>query len=279
VDRVLAEWESATSGLRTPLARWLREAAHAMRALLDGRLADAESHVVASLRHAERAQSPNMDLQALVQLVYLRVEQGRAHEIEAATRGQMQRFPDTAAWRSALAALLAAAGQLDDARRELARLAREDFTDVPRDRGWLPTLAFAAEVAHATGNAATAERLHALLSPYARLCVVAGSLLFYGSVSHHLGILAATVGRDEDALVHLERARDVHERIGARAWSARTELAMAELLARRGGAGDGDRAADLAAAAVATARALGLERIAAAARRFDLPRLRAVPRP
>lgn len=279
VDRALAECETATAALHTPLARWLREAARAMRSLVDGRLADAEAQVLESMRLAERAQSPSMGLQALGPLVYLRIEQGRAHEIEAATRGQMQRFPDTAAWRAALAALLVAAGRLDDARRELARLAREGFADVPRDRGWLPSLAFAAEVAHATGDAATAERLHALLSPYARLCVVAGSLLFYGSVSHHLGILAATLERDDDALTHFERALDVHERMGARAWTARTQLAMAELLARRGGAGDAERAADLAAAAVATARALGLERIAAAARRFDLPRLRAVPRP
>lgn len=278
VDRALAECETATSALHTPLARWLREAGRAMRALLDGRLADAEAQVLESLRLAEHAQSPNMGLQALGPLVYLRIEQGRAHEIEAATRGQMQRFPDTTAWRSALAALLAAAGRLDEARRELARLAREDFADVPRDRGWLPSLAFAAEVAHAIGDAATAERLHALLSPYARLCVVAGSLLFYGSVSHHLGILAATLRRDEDALTHFGGALDVHERMGARAWSARTQLAMAELLARRGGADDRERAADLAGAALATARALGLERIAAAARRFDLPHLRAVPR-
>jgi hypothetical protein len=219
-----------------------------------------------------------MDLQALVQLVYLRVEQGRAHEIEAAARGQLQRFPGTPAWRSALAALLAAAGRLDEARHELARLAREDFADVPRDRGFLPTLAFAAEVAHATGSVATAEQLHALLSPYTRLCVVAGSLLFYGSVSHHLGLLDATRGRDADALDHFERALDVHARIGARPFGARTQLAMAELLARCRTAGNAERAADLASAALASARALGLERIAASARRFDVPHLRAVPR-
>jgi len=278
VDRTLAACEAATDALRTPLARWLRAAARAMRALLDGRLAEAEERILESLRLAERAQSPNMDLQALVQLVYLRVEQGRAHEIESVTRNEIQRFPDNPAWRSALAALLAAAGRPDEARRELARLGREGFADVPRDRGWLPTLVFAAEVAHATGDAANAERLHALLSPYARLCVVAGSVLFYGSVSHHLGLLAATRRSDEEAMTRLERALDVHERIGARAWSARTQLAMAELLAQRRAAGDAERAADLAAAALATARALGLERIAVSARRFDLPRLRALPR-
>ena len=107
--------------------------------------------------------------------------------------------------------------------------------------------------------------------------MVAGSLLFYGSVSHHLGLLAATRGRDEEALAHFERALDVHERMGARAWSARTQIAMAELLMQRRAAGDAERAADLAAAALATARALGLERIAASARRFELPHLRAVP--
>lgn len=278
VDRALAGFSHATMPPRTPLARWLRAAARAMRALLDGRIDDAEEQILESLRLAERAQSPNMDLQALVQLVYLRVEQGRAQEIEAVARAQMQRFPDTPAWRTALASLLVAAGRLDEARRELARIARHAFADIPRDRGWLPSLAFASEVAHATGDAANADRLHALLSPYERLCVVAGSLLFYGSVSHHLGLLAATRRRDAEALSHFERALDVHERLGARAWSARTQIAMAELLAQGRADGDAERAADLATAALAAARALGLERIAASARRFDLPRLRAVPR-
>lgn len=277
-DRALAEFASATIPLRTPLARWLRTAARAMRTLLDGNLAEAEERIVESLHLAERAQSPNMDLQALVQLVYLRVEQGRAHEIEAVARGQMQRFPDTPAWRTAFASLLAAAGRLDEARRELARIARQSFADIPRDRGWLPSLAFAAETAHATGDVESAALLHELLAPYERLCVVAGSLLFYGSVSHHLGLLATTRRRDEEALAHFDRALDTHERLGARAWSARTQIARAELLVQRHADGDAERAADLAAAALATARALGLERIAASARRFDVPRLRAVPR-
>ena len=277
VDRVIAECEGALTALRTPLSRWLGTAARAMRALLDGRLGAAEELIEDSLRQVERAQSPNVDLQSLVQLVYLRVEQGRAHEIEAQTRGQMQRFPDAPAWRAALAALFASAGRLDEARRELERLGRAGFADVPRDRGWIPTLAFSTEVAHATENAPLAETLLPLLTPYARLCVVAGGVLFYGSVSHHLGLLEATRGRRENALAHLEQALDAHERMGARAWTARTEIALAEQLSRRGATGDAARAADLAAGALATARTLSLERIAASARRFNLPHLRVVP--
>jgi hypothetical protein len=238
-----------------------------MRAL-DGRPGEAEERIVASLRLAERAQSPSMDLQALVQLVYLRVEQGRAHEIEAVARAQMQRFPDTPAWRSALAALLAAAGRLDEARRELARLAREDFADVPRDRGWLPTLAFAAEVAHAIGDAATAERIHDL--PISHATCGGGSLLLR-IVAHHLGCCrdARTRRRRaayfERALTHCASARV----LGPHA--ARDGRAVRS--ARRGWTRSGR---DLAAAALATARVLGLSITHRAAP--DLPHLRAVPR-
>lgn len=277
VDRTIAECEATVAALRTPLARWLGSAARAMRALLDGRLEAAEELIVASLRQVERAQSPNVDLQSLVQLVYLRSEQGRTGEVEAATRGRMQRFPDAPAWRAALAALFASAGRLDEARRELERVAGANLARVPRDRGWIPTLAFSAEVAHATHAVHMAEVLHPLLEPYARLCVVAGGVLFYGSVSHHLGLLAATLGRQGDAVSHLEQALRLHERMGARPWTARSEIALAEQLSCRGAPGDAERAADLAAGALATARALGLERIAASARRFELPELRAVP--
>jgi DNA-binding winged helix-turn-helix (wHTH) protein/tetratricopeptide (TPR) repeat protein len=278
VDRAISECETAAAELRTPHARWMCAAVRAMRTLLDGRLAAAEEKIEESLRWAEDAQSPDVALQSLAQLVYLRIEQGRAAEIEEAARGQMQRFPDAPAWRAALAALLVSAGRLDEARRELARLSREGFGDVPRDRGWVPTLAFSSEVAHASRDVASAEMLHALLAPYARLCVVAGGFLFYGSVSHHLGLLTAVRGRSDEALAHLERALRMHERVGARVWGSRTQIAMAEVLSARRAAGDADRAADLAAEALATARALGLQRVAASVERLDLAPRGAAPR-
>ncbi|MGZ6673260.1 MAG: hypothetical protein ACXVFM_12995 [Solirubrobacteraceae bacterium] len=48
-----------------------------------------------------------------------------------------------------------------------------------------------------------------------------------------LGVLAATVGRRDDARRHFADALAMHDRIGARRWHARTERQAARLLGPR----------------------------------------------
>ena len=264
--------------LRTPYGRWLFSSLHAMRALLEGRFEDAERRIVECLPLGEQAQSPEVALELQSQLLYLRLEQGRAGEVEAAARAQVERFPNVPAWRAGLGRILVAEGRLLEARHELERVSEADFTDVPKDRGWLPTLALAAEIAHATGAIGRAEQLEERLTPFARLCVVAGSgLLFYGSVSHHLGLLAATQSRWEAAIEHFEAAERVHERAGALLWSARTRVASARALLGRGRPSDLQSASGKLSAALATVRPLGLAQIESEAQDLDR-RLRARPK-
>lgn len=251
------------AALRTPYARWLSAALSAMRALREGRLDTAETCIARAARFGERVESPDVALELGAQLVYLRLEQGRVAEVEAAVRAQVERFPDAPAWQAALARAVLATGRLLDARRELESLAAQGFDDVPRDRGWLPTLALASEVAAATGAAKRAERLEELLAPHARLCVVAGSgLLFYGSVQHHLGLLAATRADWGTALERFRDALTVHEKTGAVVWAARTRVATARALSGRDRSGDRRRAATLLAEAGEIARSLGLASVA-----------------
>ena len=178
-----------------------------MSSLLEGDLGAAERHVGEALALGDRLDSPEVALEVGTQLVYLRFEQGRTGEVEAAVRAQVERFPEAAAWRAALARLLLATGRKAEARHELERLAHRRFADVPRDRGYLPTLAMAAEVAFATGDARSAELLEPLLAPHARLHVIAGSgVLYYGAVTHSLGLVAATLSRGDAAIAHFDAA-------------------------------------------------------------------------
>ncbi|HKE10767.1 MAG TPA: hypothetical protein VKE73_04280, partial [Myxococcota bacterium] len=263
--------------LRTPYARWLLSSLHGMRALLAGRFEDAEARIVESLPLGERAQSPEVTLELHSQLLYLRLEQGRAAEVEVPARAQVERFPRVPAWRAALGRILVAEGRLLEARHELEHLSEEGFSDVPRDRAWLPTLALAAEIASATGAMGRSGQLQKLLAPFARLCVVAGSgLLFYGAVSHHLGLLAASQNQWDAAIQQLDAAEQVHERAGAEPWSARTRVALARALLGRGRLPDRRRASEKVAAALASARALGLTQIASEAQELDR-RLQARP--
>lgn len=270
VHDVIETCEKIARVLRTPYARWLVTSLHGMCALMDGRLDDAQRQVAESFPLGEQADSPEVALELQGQLLYLRLEQGRVAEVEAPARSLVERFPGVPAFRAALGRILMAEGRLLEARHELERLAEAGFSGVPRDRGWLPMLALAAEITHATGATARAELLEELLARYDRLCVVAGSgLLFYGSVSHHLGLLAASQSRWDAAIGRFETAERVHERAGARIWLARTAVASARALLGRGRPEDRRRAAEKVATVHQTARALGLAQIEADARELD----------
>lgn len=259
VDREIRACERAADALRTPYSSWLCAAMLAMRALLDGDLAAAERRVGEAIRIGARVDSAEVALELQTQFVGLRLEQGRAAEIESAARSQVERFPNAPAWRAALARILLSAGRLTEARDELAWLVRQHFADVPRDRGWLPTLALASEVACATGDVRTAEILEELLAPYAHLAVVAGTgVLYYGSVSHHLGLLALAQSHWDGAIGHFESALASEEQVRARIWAARTRIFRARALLGRDAPGDRPRAAALASEAMVTARSHAL---------------------
>jgi hypothetical protein len=86
-------------------------------------------------------------------------------------------------------------------------------------------------------------------------------------VAHHLGLLATTLGRYEEADQHFHDALAIHERIGAPQFVAQTRLERASMLLRRRGPGDEEQARNLLGQALSTARELGLlnvERRAAA---------------
>ncbi|HEX5065903.1 MAG TPA: hypothetical protein VFY49_07305, partial [Myxococcota bacterium] len=264
VDRGLRVLAHKAISLGTPYAHWLRAALLAMRALFDGELGSAEQHISESAAFGAQVDSPDVALELQAQLAYLRLEQARADEIEDALRAQVRRFPDAVTWHAALARMYAATGRRSEASRELALLARRSFRDVPRDRGWLPTLALASEVAAVTGEQRVAATLYERLAPHARLSVVAGSgLLYFGPVAHFLGLTAAAQSRWSTAITHFEHAATIEERVGARVWKARSEIACARSLLARDGEGDRARAAQLAGRAESAAAAHGWPALAA----------------
>jgi hypothetical protein len=54
-----------------------------------------------------------------------------------------------------------------------------------------------------------------------------------GAVARSLGVLAATIGREDEARRHFADASATHLRIGAPTWLARTESDAARLLTDR----------------------------------------------
>jgi tetratricopeptide (TPR) repeat protein len=176
------------------------------------------------------------------QVFVVRRAQGRQHEIEPLVRRNADRLPAMPRWRCGLALVLAELGRTDEARRELEHLAARDFDDIPRDALWLVAMALLAELCALLDDRARAKRLYELLVPYDGRNVVSEGAAYLGPVARYLGLLAMTAGEAERALGHLETARSAAERMHARPTIVLTALDTAEVLARRGGAGDALRA-------------------------------------
>jgi hypothetical protein len=113
-----------------------------------------------------------------------------------------------------------------------------------------------AVVAAALGATDAAERIYAALAPYrGRLVVWAGAATSSGPVSHHLGLLAAAIGRNADAVRDFGEAIELEERIGALPFLARSLAGLAGALAAAGGA---DQAAECRHRSHSIAERLGL---------------------
>src|SRR5262249_56764421 len=77
-------------------------------------------------------------------------------------------------------------------------------------------------------------------------------------VDRYGGLAARTAGDLPAAERHLRDALDLNTRIGAHPWTARTQADLASLLLARDQPGDREQAAGLLAAALGTARQLGM---------------------
>ena len=118
-------------------------------------------------------------------------------------------------------------GMPDEARAAIGSVG--SLPDLPYDWMWLSTTCNAAMVRAELGDEAACVELYEQLAPYSGQVWIIGSVPVCGCVDLPLGRLAATLGRADDALRHLETAIEVDGRMGARAWLARSLQAKAEL--------------------------------------------------
>jgi hypothetical protein len=142
---------------------------------------------------------------------------------------------------------------------------------------WLGALADLAVVAAGVGDTAAAARLYDALAAYrGRLIVWAGANTAWGPASHYLGLLAAALGKTEDAVRHLEEAVDLEQQIGALPYLAHSLSGLAGALATRDGVGDAARASQCHRRARQIAERLGmtvfLERLVPLADEWTLAR-------
>src|SRR5207253_10769184 len=91
----------------------------------------------------------------------------------------------------------------------------------------LELMSVAATVCAAVGSQSQRAWVYAQLEPHAGLhVVIGGCAAYHGAVDHFLGLLAAALGRKEQAAGHFVAAIGLHDRLGTPAWA---ELSRREL--------------------------------------------------
>lgn len=103
---------------------------------------------------------------------------------------------------------------------------------------WWHLAPFLVHVCVGLGNRAQAEVLYQRLEPWADLDMVSEVQSFHGSVQHHLGVLALTMGRGQSAVRHLTEARRRHEAVGSPPWVKLTSVALARAHSMEAAPGD-----------------------------------------
>jgi predicted ATPase/class 3 adenylate cyclase len=265
--RCLEANQRLAAELGQPTLRWFVELQRTARNLLAGRLEEAERLAQDALALGRSSGQPEALSFFVWQQAVVRFEQGRLEEVLDPIRQAASDYPGVSSARSLLALAYAELDRADQARTLYEELAAAEFAHVPVDAVWLRCLTDCASVCAYLGDAARAPALYRLLAPYGDQLPVFVVGTAGGSVLHYLGLLAATMGRFDDAEARFAAAAATHQRIQAPTWLARTRLERARLLLTRHQPGDLERARELLGQAIAAARELGLgnlERKAAA---------------
>jgi hypothetical protein len=197
---------------------------------------------------------------------------GRAADVEDEIRHAVVEFPWYPLHRGALACLLAETGRAGEARAVVTDLARDEFHALHRDNEWLLGAALAAEACALVGDAASGAVLYEQLLPYAGRHAIGHAEGSVGALDRYLGLLCGLAGNLDRAVAHLQAAVHHNEQMGARPWTALSQHDLAVALRLRGAGGDAASAGALDAAALATARELGMalaDRIAGAVEATD----------
>ena len=262
MEEALANAQRIADDIRQPEARWVVTVQHSARALLDGRLADAEELADEALAMGQSlSMLTAMQMYGVTQFGLRRLR-GGLEELVPVVQSMVEQYPLIPAWRCGLAYLYRELGRLDDAREQFELLARDDFSHIPHDANWTVGIGILAAVCYELGDAPRAAQLYELLRPHEDTMIVAGLPAdCVGSVHLAMAGLASVLDRWDDVERHIARALERSAELGNVPWTAVTRLEHARLLLRRGAPGDRERAHSILEVCAADAEAHGFTRI------------------
>ena len=198
--------------VQQPRWEWYVPLLRAVRALVEGRLDEAEALGARARSRWVRRQMPRWPRSCSVRWRY-RFAGRSAGSTSCSTGDQPGRRPP----RPARLVVCARRGPgrrrpSEEARAEVEPLVGPDGVSLPHDTTFLSSCALLADTGGPLGDAGAARTVYDALAPYARHNSTLPSGGFLGPVARHLGVLAAAYGDAERARKHLAEARRIAER-------------------------------------------------------------------
>ncbi len=267
VHRDVEDMETRARAMRLPVAQSRALSIRAGLVLMEADLARGEAMAIESLGLGS-AGDPVNSMQAFgAHMLYIRLEQGRAGELEGQVRGLIEQLPDMGVWHSALAMMLVETGRRDEARASLHRALEDGFASIDQPTTGSSATGTTAQVCAQLWDTTAAEALAAPLAGLHEL-QAAGPVGYYGPFALFSGMAQAVLGDFDEA----ERAMQQGEReavaMGAWPYVVRARLERARWRLMRARPGDEAEAREIAEAEIAPADERGLSMLAERARQL-----------
>jgi hypothetical protein len=272
MDRCLEIAGALVQRLDQPIWHWGHTTTRAQRALIAGDTDEAERLAVEAFQIGADSGQPDATIYFGAELFVVNFQRGTLGDMIPQIEQMSADAPGIAP--AFIAGLLATAhveaDRTDDARHFLAEFAAAGF-DLPLDRVWFTGMASCAEAAIECRDPAYAEPLFDRLSPFSDQVSTVGGITAEAPSSHFLGGLTSVLGRYDEADAYFAQSAAMSERMGAKFFSARTDLLWGKMLVERHSPGDIEKARELLTKAHTVAAAHGygnVQRRAAAARQL-----------
>lgn len=261
VEAELSHLAAQAEELRSPSQRWTVAAISANVAIQQGRLAWAERSALEARDFGARSMLTDAEATFASHVYFIRTEQGRPSEALELVKHAAERITWYPFLRCELADLHLQLGNERASMSLYEELASDRFGSVPRDNEWIFELSMLAPLSVRHNDLEGVSILYGLLLPFANRHAVGHQEGSTGSVWRALGILAAGLSRLEDAEKHFAFAIEHNDRMGARLWTADTQVRFGRMLLTRDAPGDIERADLLLNDALQTSRSLDLVRV------------------
>ncbi len=242
--------------MRQPAFSAWRPVFSASLALLKGRWDEALDHFSQSWPVAVRMRSPGYFAATSAQIFEALRCRGQLDQLEEQTIRGVRLNPDLPGYHASVPVLMFEIGKPEEARDWYAKLFDLDLERVP---GGVPSIvAHCAFAARRLSDASRSEYLYQLGERFRGRQLNVGGAVFVGAAERALGMLAATLGRYDDAVRDFEAALEFDRKLDAPPYLAMTQYEYALTLHERDAPGDAERAFELVNEALPVFEELGM---------------------